>query len=323
VGSSDSPFPLPLPPGWVDRGEAGGHRIAAPARSPGPALLLCRGDAAAAAGGSLDAWPDVLVLDTEPVRCRGGGTADRTLVAVADEHGRSLTVEHWRYPPEHPVDEAVAVLPTGAYAQLGPSCTAALRGRTAAPAPDLVATAPEADLRVTVFAGKHVGSGHCQLADGTARVDLPGLDGPRDIPAALLPGWLAGLVGLGPRSRPAASGLLVTSRSVLDRLLALPVADPDRVRDAVAPSILPAGWARSLAALAGATYGHWRLDLTVPGGGTAMLEVLDAGGLWSLTPVDPALLASEVDGATLDDEPVAVSPVTPSAVWRWLAPLAG
>jgi hypothetical protein len=186
-----------------------------------------------------------------------------------------------------------------------------------------VATAPEADLRVTVLAGKHVGSGRCELAAGTARVDLPGLDGPRDIPAAVLPGWLAGLVDLGQRSRPAVGGLLVTSRPVLDRLLALPVADPDRVRDAVAPSVLPAGWARSLAALAGGRYGHWRLDLTVPGGGTATLEVLDAGGLWSLTPVDPALLASEVDSAMPGGEPVAVSPTTPSAVWRWLAPLAG
>jgi hypothetical protein len=301
----------------VDRGGAGEARIA----TGGPGLLVCRtGDAVA---GAPAAGLEVLVLDTEPVRCRGGRTAERTLVAVADGHGRSLTVEHWRYPPGDPVAEAVAVLPTGAYAQLGPSCTAALRGRTAAAAPDFVAAAPRADLRVTVLAGRHAGAGRCRLAGGRARVELPGLDGPRDIPSALVPGWLAGLVGLGPRPRPAAGGLLVTSRSVLDRILALPAADPDAVRDTVAPSVLPGGWARSLAALAGTAYGHWRLDLTVPDGGTATLEVLDAGGLWSLAAVGPALLASEEDGAGPGREPITVSPVSPSAVWRWLAPLAG
>ena len=268
----------------------------------------------------------MLVLDSEPVRCRGGGTADRTLVAVTDERGRSLSVEHWRYPPGHPVAEAVAVLPTGAYAQLEASCTAALRGRrpAAAPAAAPAPAPPRADLQVTVLAGRHAGAGTCRLAEGLARVDLPGLDSPRELPSAALPGWLAGLVGLGPRPRAAVTGLLVTSRPTLDRLLALPAADPDRVRVAFAPSTLPDGWADALAALAGAP-AHWRMELTVPGAGTAALEVLDAGagGLWSLAAVDPALLGSEQDGAPLDGEPVAVSPTTPSAIWHWLAPLAG
>ena len=151
---SEQPYPLPLPPGWVDRGVTRGARIAV----GGPGLLLCTAGAGAAAPAVAAGDRDVLVLDTERVRCRGGIAAERTLVAVADEQGRSLTVEHWRYPPGHPVAEAVAVLPTGAYASLVDACTAALRGRRsgAAPAP-MSTTAPRADLVVTVLEGRHAG----------------------------------------------------------------------------------------------------------------------------------------------------------------------
>lgn len=285
MASSEPPFPLPLPAGWVDRGLAGGARIAV----GGPGFLLCRTSTDAPAEPAGEA--EILVLDTEPVRCRGGVTAERTLLAATDQRGRSLTVEHWRYP----ASEAVAVLPTGAYAALVDTCTAALRGRRsgAAPVPPPPA---RADLAVTVLAGRHPGTGRCRIADGVAEVELPGLDGPRELPAAALPGWLAGLVGLGPRPRAEVRGLLVTSRTAL--------AEPGR---------LPAGWA-------GAPAAHWRLDLTVPGAGPSSLEVLDAGSLWALSPVEEALLAAEE--VAVDGEPVAVRPTTPSAVWRWLAPLA-
>lgn len=322
MGSSDPGFPLPLPPGWVDAGEVGGCRAAA----SGSALLLC-GPASGRAGAAGvppvgDVPAEVVVLDREPVRCRGGVVADRTLLAVSAGSGRSLTVEHWRYPEGHEPAEAVAVVPTGAYARLAASCTAALRGRRgSAPPPAAPAGGLRASLRVSVLAGPYRGTGSCELAGGRARVELPDLDRPRDVPAAVVPGWLAGLVGLGPRPRAAVPGLLVTSRPAVKRLLAHPGADPDQVRAAFGAA-LPDGWARQLSAPAGTPVAHWRLELAVPAGGTATLEVLDAGGLWSLTPVDPELLAAEDAADRLDGEPVGISPLTPSAVWHWLSPLA-
>jgi hypothetical protein len=51
-----------------------------------------------------------------------------------------------------------------------------------------------------------------------------------------------------------------------------------------------------------------------------VVEVVDAGdaGLWQLAPVGPGWLADELAGEPGPDRPVAVSALTPTAVWELL-----
>jgi len=81
---------------------------------------------------------------------------------------------------------------------------------------------PAVEIRVDVRVGPRPGSGRAVLVGGAVLACLPGLDVPQRTSAELFPGWLAALVGLGPRPQLQRVGALLTERCILDDFLALP-----------------------------------------------------------------------------------------------------
>jgi hypothetical protein len=179
------------------------------------------------------------------------------------------------------------------------------------------------EVLVEVLKGAHPGSGRCAVGGGLAVADLPGLPEPCVLPAAALPEWLAGLVGLGPRPAASAPGALVVRASVLDAVLALDRPDARRVRATAGPA--PGPWPGLLAAVSAGLTGRWRMTVAGLTGDVAHLEVLDCGpsGLWAVQPCPPGGLADELPAADGDDAAVLLTPTTPTEVWVWLSRLAG
>jgi hypothetical protein len=160
---------------------------------------------------------------------------------------------------------------------------------------------------IEVLEGRVKGYGHGWTEDGTALVELPGLDRPRSLPAQRLPSWLAALVDLGPRPRSAARGFLLTDAWRLRRLLDGGDRDAAAVADVLDVPELPPAWAEALGRLRGNLTAHWRLTVDMLG-----LEVLDGGdaGLW------------RVGGDPEDRDRVRLRAATPTQIWRCLTFLA-
>jgi hypothetical protein len=168
------------------------------------------------------------------------------------------------------------------------------------------------EIRVQVLAGPHPGRGQCVVDGDVATVDLPGLDRPRQIPASVLPEWLAALVGLGPRPSVAAPGLLITSTAILDRLL-------ETHGTRVSSVNVPAGWRDILTRIIACRQGWWRMAVGPLGHDPAdSLEIIDAGtaGLWSRRPCPPEAVDEALDGS---GPLAALTSTTPTAVWTWLS----
>jgi hypothetical protein len=179
------------------------------------------------------------------------------------------------------------------------------------------------EVRVELLAGPRRGSGLCLIDGAVAALDLPGLDGPTRVPASVVPGWLAGLVGVGPRPEARSPGVLLAPRTLVDCLTG---ADAAAVRAAVGRHRVPPAWIELLVGIAASLPARWRMSVGAPADVPVdLLEILDAGdcGLWSVQDCPPELLSGEgreVDAA----EPWAVlTPTTPTAVWVWLSRLAG
>jgi hypothetical protein len=170
------------------------------------------------------------------------------------------------------------------------------------------------EVKVEVMAGARPGRGLCVIAGDVAAVDLPGLDRPGRIPAGVLPAWLAGLIGLGPRPAVAVPGLLIAPTAVLDRLLAGTGAFPWSV---------PAEWRGVLARIVECRQAWWRMTMGPPGADPVeSLEVIDAGaaGLWARRPCPAAAADDEIDHEGLPL--AALAATTPTVVWTWLSRLA-
>jgi hypothetical protein len=139
--ASNPRLPLRLPDGWRDCGERDGvHLVMADGDPPAPMLVYVRipgstptsvdSAAAGAALGSALAGEhdDVLVLDTEVVRCLGGRSAVRVLAAVTHPSGLALTVEQWSIDDGTAVHMFTAIIPTERYASVVSSLHRVLRG---------------------------------------------------------------------------------------------------------------------------------------------------------------------------------------------------
>ena len=301
---------------------------------------------------------ELLVLDAERVKCRGAAPGVRLLTAWRDD-ARGLTAEHWLVEGDERLHVLAAVMEADRYAGDGPALRTSLatfrhdREHSFATGPDAVAPQPAGDvaaalsapavaphsdgdvapvistvLELEVFEGRHQGLCVAVVEGALAAVQLPGEDAPRRLPSSLLPGWLAGLVGLAPRPRPACPGVLVLDRDRLDALLGLDEGsrgDEAAVRDALGPDPLPEAWSRALATLPGAVTGRWRLARRLDGMdgevvGSSEVEVLDAGdaGLWQVVPVDEDWVRDELAGQPAPARLVALSATTPTAVWELL-----
>ncbi|TYK43634.1 hypothetical protein [Actinomadura decatromicini] len=158
-------------------------------------------------------------------------------------------------------------------------------------------------VEVTVLVGRHPGTGNCVIGDGVAAVELPGMDGPRVVPADVVPEWIAALVALAPRPRAKTSGMLVTSQTGLDVLLG-DCREPDISRD----------WLDLLATIRASLIARWRVT-AAPGGDIEILDCASAG-LWAVQPCPP-----EAVGAA-NGPLISLTPTTPTAVWTWLSLLA-
>jgi hypothetical protein len=174
---------------------------------------------------------------------------------------------------------------------------------------------------VDVLVGPRAGAGSCLIRGGLAVVDLPGLAAPRVIPPSVLPEWLAGLVGLGPRPVVSAPGLLIAPTTLLDTVLALAAPDRAAVATAIAPDKVNAAWLALLAGIAANLAARWRVAIgPLNADPVDSLEILDcaSAGLWAIQPC-PAEAAAEELGTA---EAVSLAPTTPAAVWAWLSRLA-
>ncbi|TYK43635.1 hypothetical protein [Actinomadura decatromicini] len=123
-------FPLRLPTGWVVLPTIGDVRVAALPRGDGerPVGVLTVTAGQGNAGDPLcDAWREtgVLVLDDEPVRCRGGVSARRLLTAHT-QNGRALTSEIWFVEGDRPAVLCAAV-EASRYAGLAPAIGRSMR----------------------------------------------------------------------------------------------------------------------------------------------------------------------------------------------------
>jgi hypothetical protein len=174
---------------------------------------------------------------------------------------------------------------------------------------------------VEVLAGRHTGCGRCLLEGGRAVVDLPGLAGPRVIPGAALPEWLAGLVGLGPRPQVASPGVLMLDRAALDDIVGPAAPNVAAVAAAPRPERLPQRWLELLAGIGAGFSARWRVEVTSDVRSSETLEVIDSAdtGLWAVQPCPPELAVAETGDR---GELVTLAPTTPTVVWAWLSRLA-
>ncbi|MGI5224295.1 hypothetical protein [Actinoallomurus sp. CA-142502] len=142
----------------------------------------------------------------------------------------------------------------------------------------------------------------------TARI-RPDDTAAEDLPASLLPLWIAATTRLGPRPAPADRRMLITTRPALDRLLALSGPDEAAVRTALDDRELPADDAARLADLVRGLVRRWQLDWA-----SNRLEIIDAtSGLWHVRTGLPAALTSELPAG---ETPVALARTTAADVWH-------
>jgi hypothetical protein len=170
---------------------------------------------------------------------------------------------------------------------------------------------------VHVLTGDNAGRGNCVIDGAVASVDPPGPKAPHAMPTAAVPEWLASLLGIGPRPRVHASGVLIAQPALLDRALHITEPDADAIAAVIAPDRLSRRWLDLLVAISSNLTARWRVEIRTPATTVAeTLEVLDcsSNGLWMLQPGD----SEEVPGGDV----VCLAPTTSTDVWRWLSRLA-
>ncbi|MGH3381803.1 MAG: hypothetical protein ACRDP6_44460 [Actinoallomurus sp.] len=264
----------------------------------------------------------------------------RLLHAATDPDGEGVTIETLLLK-----GGAVTcwVAPTARYAAERDVARHAMAGR---PAPQREETTrpeppegvPVAEARLTVtgqaesdwLAVRRGPTAHARPADGTEPAD--GIE----LPASLLPMWLATVTGTAPRPVPARRPMLITTRTALDRLLGLTGPGIADVRTALEAPDLTDPEAAELGALVGGLVRRWTLewisgrdeapeddDASPRLEGRGHLRILDAGpecGLWRVVTDLPELLTAEIPG----DQPMGLARTTPSDVWHELTlPIAG
>ena len=163
-----------------------------------------------------------------------------------------------------------------------------------------------------------------------------------ELPASLLPMWLATVTGTAPRPVPGRRPMLITTRTALDRLLGLTGPGPGPgpgaadVRTALEAPDLTDAEAAELGALVRGLLRRWTLewisgrddapeddDVSPRLEGHGHLRILDAGpecGLWRVVTDLPEVLTAEIPGG----QPVGLTRTAPSDVWHELTlPIAG
>ena len=172
---------------------------------------------------------------------------------------------------------------------------------------------------IHMLAGRTTGRGSCVIDGAVAAVEVPGLDAPHAIPTAAVPEWLAELLGVGPRPRVHAPGVLIAHAAMLDRVLNIAEPDAGAIAELIAPDRVSSRWLELLTAISANLLARWRVEIRAPGATTAAetLEVLDcaAAGLWMLQP-------GPTEEVTAGEEVVCLAPTTSTAVWTWLSRLA-
>lgn len=197
------------------------------------------------------------------------------------------------------------------------------RGADATPA----AGVPVAEARLTV-----TGQGDWLVARrGTGSRAIPASPAtPPDtveLPASLLPMWLASVTGTGPRPYPGDHPMVITSRTALDALLDLTGPDASAVRTALAAPDLADEEVAELGTLASCLIRRWSLkwiagrddasgeDSSPRLESRGHLEILDAGpsaGLWRVLTDLPEVLTAGIT----DERPIGLSRTTPADVWH-------
>ncbi len=300
-------------------------RTAAPADLADIAPSALLDDATA----GLTGWfPSVLPIDATvdpPETLRG---ATRLLHAAIDRNGGGMAIETLM---SRDGEVTCWVSPATRYAAELPAARRAMAGRPPLKAPEDPEQpgVPVAEARLTV-AGDEIWT--VQRRGPLAQAVREAAE-PERLLASALPVWLSSVTGMGPRPAPDGHGLLITSRSALERLLDLTAPGDAAVRAALdAPGLSDEETAR-LRTLVHHLTCRWTLEWTSgqddaqepadDGWSTARvtregrLEVLDAGehGLWRVLSDLPEAIADDLPG---DEEPVALVRAAASDIWQEL-----
>lgn len=293
--------------------------------------------------GLTGSFPQVLPIEVRADPSEAPRGSVRLLHAALDPDGEGVAIETLLL---RGGDVACWVAPAARYAAERPAARRAMAGRP--PLPSEATTPPttppegvpvvEARLTVTGqgegdwLVVRHGPAAHARptsLAEPANGVELP---------ASVLPVWLASVTATGPRPVPGEHPMLITSGSCLDRLLGLADADPGgaAVRTALEAPDLTDAEAAELGALARGLVRRWSLewisgrdgapedeDVSPRLEGRGHLEILDAGtssGLWRVLTDLPEVLAAEIP----DERPVGLARTAPADVWHELTlPLTG
>jgi len=261
----------------------------------------------------------------------------RLLHAAADPDGEGVTIETLLLKGG---EVTCWVAPAARYAAEREMARRAMAGRPARPQEET--TPPEgvavAEARLTVtgqgegdwLAVRHGPSAHAlpaplaEPADGT------------ELPASLLPMWMATVTGTAPRPVPGERPMLITTRAALDGLLGLTDPGDADIRTALEAPDLTDPEAAELGALVRSLVRQWSLewisgrddapeddDASPRLEGRGHLRILDAGpecGLWRVVTDLPEVLTTEIPGG----QPVGLARTAPSDVWHQLTlPVAG
>jgi hypothetical protein len=310
-------------------------RTSAPANLADAPLDALLGDVTAGLTGR---FPHVLPLE---VRADPPGVAKgsvRLLHAAADPDGEGVTIETLLL---RGGDVTCWVAPAARYAAEREVARRAMAGRPPQPREDVVPPGgmPVAEARLTV-SGQGEGD-WLAVRQGPAAHALPASlaeptgDG-TELPASLLPMWMATVTGTAPRPVPGERPMMITTAAALDRLLALPDPGDADVRTALEAPDLTGAEAAELGALVRGLVRHWSLewisgrddaveddDVSPRLEGRGHLRILDGGpesGLWRVSADLPEILAAELPGG----RPVGLTRTAPSDVWHELTlPIAG
>jgi hypothetical protein len=273
------------------------------------------------------------VIDADRITCRGSAPGMRLLSTWRDGE-RALTAEHLLVQGDTRLHVLTGVMAAERYAEHGAAVRAAMRTfrhdrqQSFADADSSVAPAgarsrPSAVVELEVLCGPHPGTVRAVLEGPGAAVQLPDAQSGRLVSRSLLPGWLAALVGLGPRPAVAVPGVLVVDAASLDLLLGADAGGPDAVAAAFGDEPVPPAWGDALGALPARVAARWRLTTRVADHDGALvpagaIDVVDAGeaGLWQLAPVDTEWLTAELAGEPGPPVVVAVSTLSTTAVWE-------
>lgn len=279
--------------------------------------------------GLAERFPQVLPIEVraDPPDAQRGSV--RLLHAAVDAHGEGVAVETLLRRGD---GVTCWVAPATRYAAERETARRAMagrppkrRGETAAPE-----GVPVAEIRLWVTGPGGEGDWVVVRRGPGAQVLSASRAGSSDgaeLPASLLPVWLASVTGTGPRPVPGRRPLLIVARHGLDRLLD-GAADS---RTALEAPDLTGAEAAELDALARGLTRRWSLewisgwDDDVSPGPEARghVEILDAGpsrGLWRVLTDLPEALTSELPG----ERPVGLVRTAPADVWHELTlPLTG